>query len=117
MPVQHRLHARCACMGARSEDAASSSVDSALSTGSGQAGGGAGRPFAFATSPRQYERDRPFLVDHLALDLALDVPKKGVLGSATLTVRRVDPDADTLALDAIGFDIASVLVNGVVTAY
>jgi aminopeptidase N len=103
MPVQHRFNARCACV-ARGGSSESSSV--------GRFEDSEGRPFAFATSPRQYERDRPFLVDHLALDLALDVAKKSVKGSATLTVRRVDPDAESIQLDAIGFDISAVKVDG-----
>ncbi len=82
MPHEYRLHARCAC---------------ALE-----------RPFAFPQTSRKYERDRPFRVGHLAVDLTLDVPAKSVRGSATLSLARVDPDAETLVLDAIGFEIHGV---------
>ncbi len=101
MPFEHRLHARCGC------GVSLSSEESA-----GQA-----RPFAFATSPRQFERDRPFLVDHLALDLSLEVAAKSISGNATLSVRRVDPEAESLVLDAIGFDIAHVKVDGAEVPY
>lgn len=74
-------------------------------------GGGGARPFAFAHSPRHFERDRPFKVEHLALDLTLDFEKKSVRGSASLTLRRVDPDATTITLDAIAFDIRKVEVD------
>jgi aminopeptidase N len=100
MRLEQRLHARCGCAGALAREEA-----------------GAVRPFAFATSPRQFERDRPFLIDHLALDLTLDVPKKSVRGAATLSIRRVDADAESITLDAIGFSIASAKVDGAVVTY
>ncbi len=102
MPVQHSFKARCAC---------------ASGGGSRHQEESHGRPFAFASSTRQYERDRPFLVDHLALDLTLDVANKSVRGSATLAFHRVDPDADNIQLDAIGFDISAVTVDGSNVAY
>ena len=98
MGIEHRLHARCAgCSGhhAHLEQ---------------QAAGG--RPFAFAGSPRHFERPRPFAIEHIGLDLALDFPTKSVSGSATLRLRRIDPDAKTVSLDAIAFTIASVTVAG-----
>ena len=115
MPAQHRLHARCACAfeGAASRDGTSETLSWRAWRGLHEEEGLAeARPFAFHTSPRQFERDRPFLVQHLALDLALDIAKKQVSGTATLALTRVDPDADTVTLDAIGFDIASVTVDG-----
>src|SRR5580658_3810050 len=101
MPLEQRQHARCGCAGALVREEAS----------------GVGRPFAFATSPHQFERDRPFLVDHLALDLSLDVPKKSVRASATLSLRRVDAEAESITLDAIGFSVSSVEVDGEAVAY
>src|ERR1700679_3403522 len=98
MTLEQRHHARCGCAG-------------------GNATEGGARPFAFATSPHQFERDRPFLVEHLALDLTLDVPKKGIRAVATLSVRRVDADADSITLDAIGFSIKSVKVDGADAIY
>jgi aminopeptidase N len=72
----------------------------------------AGRPFAFASSPRHFERDRPFAIEHIALELTFDFVKKGVRGSASLVLRRVDPDATVVELDAVAFTIASVTVGG-----
>ena len=74
--------------------------------------GAGARPFAFAGSPRHFERDRPFTIEHLALDLKLDFEKKSVEGSASLTLRRVDPDAKSIVLDAVGFTISSVKLDG-----
>jgi aminopeptidase N len=93
MPLEHRLHARCGC----------SSIGSAASSG---------RPFALPTSTRHYERDRPFAIEHLGLDLTLDLAAKGIRADATLVVRRVDPSAEELSLDAIGFEIQDVRVDG-----
>jgi aminopeptidase N len=77
----------------------------------GGGAGSAGRPFAFASSPRHFERDRPFAIEHIALDLELDFPKRSIRGSASLTLRRVDPDATTVELDAVAFTIAAVTVD------
>ncbi|MDB4940761.1 MAG: Aminopeptidase [Labilithrix sp.] len=73
--------------------------------------GAGGRPFAFASSPRNFERDRPFAVEHIALDLTLDFVRKGIRGSAALTLRRVDPDARAVDLDAVGFSIEAVTLD------
>jgi len=89
MSHAHRLHERCACA-------------------KGHAAHAEGRPFAFPHTSRKFERDRPFRVEHIALDLELLVPEHRVRGSATLSVKRVDPVADTLVLDAVGFELASV---------
>jgi aminopeptidase N len=75
-------------------------------------GGSAARPFAFASSPRHFERDRPFAIEHLALDLALDFSKKSLRGSASLTLRRIDPDAAAVELDAVAFTIEKITVDG-----
>jgi aminopeptidase N len=101
MSLEHRHHARCGRAGGHASEERL----------------GEGRPFAFATSPRQFERDRPFLVDHLALDLALDVAKKSIRAVATLSVRRVDPDAESITLDAIGFVIASAKIDAADVPY
>lgn len=79
--------------------------------------GGGGRPFAFTTSPRHFERPRPFAIQHIGLDLALDFAKKSVSGSATLRLRRVDPEATRIDLDAIGFTIQSITVDGKPATY
>ncbi len=89
----HRVHDRCGCNAAREL-------------------GGAARPFAFAGTPRNFERDRPFSIDHLSADITLDVPKKSIRATASLTVRRVDAEATEIDLDGVGFTIESVKVDG-----
>jgi aminopeptidase N len=51
-------------------------------------------------------------VKHLALDVVLDVPRRGLDGVAKLTVARVDPSATELELDAIAFELTRVEVAG-----
>jgi aminopeptidase N len=87
MPLEQRLHARCA--------------GSAL----------AAPHFALAGTERQYERSRPFLVRHLMLDLELHFEKKSVSGAATIDFERVAPDATELVLDAVGFTIERVRLD------
>ncbi|HET9930375.1 MAG TPA: M1 family aminopeptidase [Polyangiaceae bacterium] len=88
MTSAHRLHERCAA--------------SAL----------ASAPFALAGTERRYERARPFLVRHTVLDLSLDFEERSVTGTARLSIARVVEGAETMALDAIGFELGSVRVIG-----
>jgi aminopeptidase N len=96
MPIEHRLHARCGC----------------ASLGSAGYEFSAARPFTLPTATRHFERDRPFTVDHLALDVSLDLAEKSIRARASLDVRRVDPTADEVTLDAVGFDVREVTVDG-----
>jgi aminopeptidase N len=96
MPLEHRLHARCGCS----------------SIGSAEQSASAGRPFALSTSTRHFERDRPFAVRHLALHITLEVSAKSIRAEAVLDVQRIDPAAEELPLDAIGFDVHDVRLDG-----
>ncbi len=91
MTFEHRVHERCAC----------GAVE-------GRSAPAAPRAFPLAATSRVYERARPFAVDHVSLDLALDLDEKSVDGNAVLEVRRVDVAARTLVLDAVGLTITSV---------
>ncbi len=99
---EHRLHARCRCHSGGTEHTEQRS----------QAAQGRPFAFAFATSPRNFERDRPFVIEHLALDLGLSFEKHEVAGTATLHVRRVSPTASAITLDAVGFTLSAVEVGG-----
>lgn len=87
MALSQRHHARCSCAAA------------------------AAPPFALSGTERKYERDRPFRILHLALDLQLHFAKKSVSGSATLDFERVSPTSDTLSLDALGFELRRVRID------
>ena len=66
------------------------------------------RPFALAGTQRVYERPRPFTIRHIALDLTLHLKERAIGGSAELEVTRVDPAAEEIALDAVGFEIERI---------
>jgi len=102
MPLEHRLHDRCAC---------GSVLSSATS-----ASAAASRPFALAGARRVYERPRPFTVRHIALDLVLDVDRKGIQGTAQLEITRVDQAAKQIALDAVGFEIEAIEISAAAPA-
>jgi aminopeptidase N len=100
MPLEHRLHARCGC----------------ASIGSAEHASG-GRPFPLPSSTRHFERDRRFTIDHLLLDVALDVRARSIRATALLDVRRIDPGAEQLELDAIGFDVLAVTLDAEPTSW
>ncbi|MFO0618627.1 MAG: M1 family aminopeptidase [Polyangiaceae bacterium] len=68
--------------------------------------------FPFPGTKRVYERDRPFTIRHIALDLTIRLAERDIAGSATIDVERVREDAKTLILDAVEMRIARVLVDG-----
>ncbi|HEX7668938.1 MAG TPA: hypothetical protein VF395_05120, partial [Polyangiaceae bacterium] len=86
MGAFQRLHARCACAG---------------STG----------PFVLAGTERKYERSRPFSIDHLDLDVTVDLATKSVTATACLSFSRRSATARELALDALGFSISKVRLD------
>ncbi len=69
------------------------------------------RRFAFPGTRRVYERDRPFLIEHIALDLTLSFGTKSVGGTARIRAVRLSTDATSFALDAVGFKIESVEID------
>ncbi|HYJ11625.1 MAG TPA: aminopeptidase, partial [Polyangiaceae bacterium] len=87
MTASHRIHERCACGAARA-------------------------PFSLAGTERQYERSRPYRIDHLFVDLTIELEQKSVRGRAVLDFQRVAPKAASLEIDAIGFELESVRVDG-----
>ncbi len=93
--AHQRLHERCGC---------------SASHASGEHGGG--RPFAFSGTPHNFERDRPFAIEHLAADVTLEVPTRSLRATTKLTVRRIAADAEGIELDAVGFRLTSVRVDG-----
>jgi aminopeptidase N len=90
MPVEHRLHSRC---------------------GGAFEHGSSGRPFVLPSSTHHFERSFPFAIEHLALDITLHLAAKSISATASLDVRRVDPAADEVALDAIGFEVSDLRVD------
>ncbi|MEM9090490.1 MAG: M1 family metallopeptidase [Cyanobacteria bacterium P01_F01_bin.53] len=58
-----------------------------------------------------YNPDRPGQVEHIALDLAFDIPKKSYSGTCKIRVNPVVDGIDSLSLDAVDLTIRSVKVG------
>jgi len=85
--------------------------------GSVEQAAAAARPFALPSSTRHFEPDRPFVVEHMVLEIALEVAHKSIRATATVDARRVDAAAPALVLDAVGFDVRGVTIDGRPAAY
>lgn len=60
-----------------------------------------------------YNPDRPGQVDHIRLDLVLNIPERAFKGTCTTTITPVRPGIDRLTMDAVDLTLESVLVDGV----
>ncbi|MEM6519722.1 MAG: aminopeptidase, partial [Cyanobacteria bacterium P01_C01_bin.70] len=58
-----------------------------------------------------YTPDRPGQVDHIALDLDLDIPQQRYTGTCTIRLTPVRSGVDRLLLDAVNLEIDSVMVG------
>jgi aminopeptidase N len=67
-----------------------------------------GSTFVLRGTERVYERARPFRIEHIALELALDEARRQLTGVAELDVTRVARDEEELRLDAVDFDVEAV---------
>lgn len=59
-----------------------------------------------------YNPDRPGQVEHIFLDLALDIANQTCRGTCTITITPVRDGIDRLTLDAVNLNIQSVAVDG-----
>ncbi|WAL60953.1 M1 family metallopeptidase [Thermocoleostomius sinensis] len=64
-----------------------------------------------------YNPDRPGQVEHIFLDLALDLPTQSYCGSCTTRITPVCNGIETLMLDAVNLHIDSVQVNNLNQAF
>jgi aminopeptidase N len=71
------------------------------------------RSFELPGARPHYNPDRPGQVEHIALDLVLDIPHKRYQGTCTIRLNPVRDDVDRLMLDAVNLQINSVQVAGV----
>jgi aminopeptidase N len=60
-----------------------------------------------------YNPDRPGQVEHVFLDLSLDIPRQSYQGVCTIRLNPIRNDLDRLTLDAVNLTIQSVTVSGV----
>ncbi|MDP3275601.1 MAG: M1 family aminopeptidase [Deltaproteobacteria bacterium] len=89
----HRHRERCGCHGAQRFP-----VDPSAGP----------RPFRLAGDPERFGRARAFAIEHLRVELAFDLAARAIEATATLTIKRRDPAATTLSLDAVGFELHAV---------
>ena len=60
-----------------------------------------------------YNPDRPGQVEHIFLDLVLDIPNKSFHGNCTISLKPVQSGIATLRLDAVNLEIEAVKIDGV----
>ena len=71
------------------------------------------RSFELPGAKPHYNPDRPGQVEHIALDLVLDIPHKCYTGTCTIRLNPVRHGIDRLTLDAVDLTIAAVKVGDV----
>jgi aminopeptidase N len=70
------------------------------------------RSFELPGARPHYNPDRPGQVEHIALDLVLDIPHKSYQGTCTIRINPVRDGIDRLTLDAVDLQIHSVQIAG-----
>ena len=60
-----------------------------------------------------YNPDRPGQVDHIFLDLVLNIPEQSFKGTCTTTITPVRSGIDRLTMDAVDLNIESVSIDGI----
>ncbi|ASC74179.1 Aminopeptidase N [Halomicronema hongdechloris C2206] len=64
-----------------------------------------------------YNPDRPAQVDHIALDLALDIAQKKCSGTCSIRLNPIRNGVDRLTLDAVALEIQSLAVDGAARSF
>lgn len=70
-------------------------------------------PFVPPGTRTHFAPDRPIIVEHLALDVALDFTARAISGRVTLTVQGRREGVTALTLDAVDMEIRGVLIDEV----
>ncbi|MEG3436947.1 M1 family metallopeptidase [Pannus brasiliensis CCIBt3594] len=71
------------------------------------------KPFELPGAKPHYNPDRPGQVNHIFLDLTLDIPNQSFWGSCQITLTPVRPGITKLTLDAVDLQILSVFIDGI----
>lgn len=74
------------------------------------------KPFELPGARPHYTPDRPGQVEHIALDIALDLNQHVCAGTCTIRLNPVRSGIDRLTLDAVNLTIQSVQIGGVLQA-
>ncbi|NJM73661.1 MAG: M1 family metallopeptidase [Scytonema sp. RU_4_4] len=70
------------------------------------------KSFELPGAKPHYNPDRPGQVEHIFLDLSLDILNKSYKGRCSITLKPIRNNVDRLNLDAVNLDIESVQVDG-----
>jgi aminopeptidase N len=76
-------------------------------------GNGKRKSFQMPGAKPHYNPDRPGQVDHISLDLSVDIPNKTLRGICQIRLNPVRNGITDLELDAVALEIASVQVSNV----
>lgn len=71
------------------------------------------KPFELPGARPHYNPDRPGQVEHIFLDLILDIPKRSFRGTCNIRLNPIRDGIDRLTLDAVALEIESVSVGDV----
>ncbi|MEH2143632.1 M1 family metallopeptidase [Nostoc sp.] len=71
------------------------------------------KPFELPGARPHYNPDRPGQVEHIFLDLSLDIPKQSYQGSCSIRLLPIRNGIERLTLDAVNLNIESVQVDEV----
>ena len=71
------------------------------------------RSFELPGAKPHYNPDRPGQVQHIFLDLDLDITGRSLAGTCTITIAPIRLGVTTLTLDAVDMEIESICINRV----
>ena len=71
------------------------------------------KSFELPGAKPHYNPDRPGQVNHIFLDLKLDIPNKSFQGICKITLTPIRHDIKELTLDAVNLGIKSVLIKNI----
>ncbi|TRV13730.1 MAG: aminopeptidase [Microcystis wesenbergii Mw_MB_S_20031200_S109] len=71
------------------------------------------QPFELPGAKPHYNPDRPGQVNHIFLDLIIDIPRQSFQGSCQITLTPIRQGISSLTLDAVNLNINSVFIEGI----
>jgi len=75
------------------------------------------RRFELPGAKPHYNPDRPGQVEHIALDLSLNIPEKSYSGTCTIRLKPVRDGLESLTLDAVNLSIEAVTLGNTPLAF
>jgi len=75
------------------------------------------KSFELPGAKPHYNPDRPGQVEHIFLDLVLDIPRQSYRGTCSIRLNPIRSGIDRLTLDAVNLHIESVQIDGVLQIF